>query len=260
MKRYMIEEIEYTIDNAIPRCYSPEELHEFYVDDSIRTHSDAGVVETTRFDTEAEAREKMNTLNSCVKLTQNCSDKTAINIEIHGYELYEEIIDEDGDVIDEDLLSLKFPEVVIRHWFIIDETKNGDIFEDDLGDISHDAAAMKLLDAWDRLTPHDREQHRVFYAARARVDADSCVDYGSIDDTIELNVEPRSVSLDNGAHYDSDVDYLMQEIEEKHLWDALVNVMDGDTRELVHEAVAPCSNKEFLRCYLLLAPGDLVIG
>ena len=157
------------------------------------------------------------------------------------------------------MVPYNYKDLLKKHWFIIDETK-GDIFEDDLGDISRDTAAIKLLDAWGRLTPHDREQRRAFFAAFSRLDEDGCIDYGNIDDTIELNVEPRSVSLDNGAHYDSDVDYLMQEIEENHLWDALVNVMDDDTRELVHEAVAPCSDKEFLRAYLLLAPSDLVIG
>ena len=144
-------------------------------------------------------------------------------------------------------------------WFIIDETR-GDTFETDAGDVSRSVAADRLIDEWNSLTAHDRNLRREFYAAHASVDADGCIDYDSIDDTIQLNITPHSVSLDNGWSYDSDVDYLMQEIEERHLWDALVNVMDDDTRELVNEAKAPCSDKEFLRCYLLLAPDDLVIG
>ena len=43
-------------------------------------------------------------------------------------------------------------------------------------------------------------------------------------------------------------------------WDAIVALMDDDTREEVHRAIAPCSEMEFLKEYLKRATEDLIIG
>ena len=37
-------------------------------------------------------------------------------------------------------------------------------------------------------------------------------------------------------------------------WDAVVNLMDDETRERVHEEIAPCTMREFLARYLELSP------
>ena len=42
--------------------------------------------------------------------------------------------------------------------------------------------------------------------------------------------------------------------------DTIVNYMDDDTREAVHNELAPCSEIEFLSRYLDLAKDDLIIG
>ena len=42
--------------------------------------------------------------------------------------------------------------------------------------------------------------------------------------------------------------------------DAMAVFMDDDTREAVHNSIAPCSELEFLRGYLDAAPADLIIG
>ena len=43
-------------------------------------------------------------------------------------------------------------------------------------------------------------------------------------------------------------------------WDAVVALMDDDTREEVHDNFAPCSEMEFLKEYLKRATEDLIIG
>lgn len=40
----------------------------------------------------------------------------------------------------------------------------------------------------------------------------------------------------------------------------IAEYMDNDTREAVHNELAPCSDIEFLTRYLELAPDDLIIG
>ena len=42
--------------------------------------------------------------------------------------------------------------------------------------------------------------------------------------------------------------------------DAIVNCMDDDIREATHNAVAPCTEVEFLAAYLERATDDLIIG
>jgi len=69
----------------------------------------------------------------------------------------------------------------------------------------------------------------------------------------------KQISLDNGRSYMT-AQEAMPEITERNLWDAVVNLMDDDTREAVHAAVAPCTEAEFLARYLEIAANDLVIG
>ena len=52
----------------------------------------------------------------------------------------------------------------------------------------------------------------------------------------------------------------MSEITRRNMWDAVVSMMDDDTREAVHADAAPCTELEFLVRYLELASDDLVIG
>ena len=69
----------------------------------------------------------------------------------------------------------------------------------------------------------------------------------------------KQISLDNGRTYTTAAE-AMPEITERNLWDAVVNLMDDDTREAVHAELAPCTEAEFLARYLEIAANDLVIG
>ncbi len=83
-------------------------------------------------------------------------------------------------------------------------------------------------------------------------------------DALGVRIFPAQVSIDNGEHWYTvyDMDDIMYEIEDRHLWQALVNAMDDDTRETVHALLAPCEDAEFLEEYLYRAPVgcDLCIG
>lgn len=39
-----------------------------------------------------------------------------------------------------------------------------------------------------------------------------------------------------------------------HIMQAIADFMDGEKRESIHAELAPCSNEEFLRCYLKINP------
>ncbi len=69
----------------------------------------------------------------------------------------------------------------------------------------------------------------------------------------------HEISLDNGANYMTAAE-AMPIIESNGLWDAVVSVMDTEARERVHAELAPCTELDFLRRYLELAPSDLIIG
>ena len=56
----------------------------------------------------------------------------------------------------------------------------------------------------------------------------------------------KRISVDNGRAFAS-------EAVAKVPWDTIVNLMDDETRERVHEELAPCTNEEFLTRYLELA-------
>lgn len=63
------------------------------------------------------------------------------------------------------------------------------------------------------------------------------------------------ISINNGATYITPADAL----EEISL-DTMAEYMDDDTREAVHNEIAPCTDLEFLTRYLELAPDNLIIG
>lgn len=67
------------------------------------------------------------------------------------------------------------------------------------------------------------------------------------------------ISLNNGYTF-MDADEAIEEIEERGLWDMVVETMSPEIRERVHGELAPCSNLAFLRRYLELAAEDLIIG
>ena len=68
----------------------------------------------------------------------------------------------------------------------------------------------------------------------------------------------KQISLDNG-HSFLTAEEAAQEIDARNLWDAVVNLMDDDTREIVAwEGID--SPAQFLARYLELAPDDLIIG
>lgn len=69
----------------------------------------------------------------------------------------------------------------------------------------------------------------------------------------------KHISIDNGRTYQTP-EQAMPEIDNRNLWDVVVNAMDDDTREAVAYDLAPCSNVEFLAEYLRRAADDLIIG
>ncbi len=83
-------------------------------------------------------------------------------------------------------------------------------------------------------------------------------------DALNVRITPANISIDNGNCWYTvcDLPEIMPEIEERNLWQAIVNAMDDDTRETVHALLAPCDDSEFLAEYLYRAPVgcDLCIG
>ena len=69
----------------------------------------------------------------------------------------------------------------------------------------------------------------------------------------------KHISIDNGRTYQT-AEQAMPEIDNRNLWDVVVNAMDDDKREAVAYDLAPCSNAEFLAEYLRRAADDLIIG
>ena len=65
----------------------------------------------------------------------------------------------------------------------------------------------------------------------------------------------KQISINNGATYITPAAAL----EEISL-DTMAVYMDDDTREAVHNEIAPCTDLEFLERYLEIAPDDLIIG
>lgn len=69
----------------------------------------------------------------------------------------------------------------------------------------------------------------------------------------------KYISLDNGHTYTTAAD-AMQEINDRHMWQLIVDLMDDDAREQVAAELAPCTELEFLSRYLEVASDNLVIG
>lgn len=67
------------------------------------------------------------------------------------------------------------------------------------------------------------------------------------------------ISLDNGRTWMT-ADEAMEEINERNLWDAIVDMMEDEIREAVHDDLAPCTEEEFLAEYLRRAEDGMVIG
>lgn len=67
------------------------------------------------------------------------------------------------------------------------------------------------------------------------------------------------ISINNGRTWYT-AHEIIDEILENNLWDAVVEMMDDETRERVHYELAPCTEEEFLNRYLEIAPDDLIIG
>ena len=67
------------------------------------------------------------------------------------------------------------------------------------------------------------------------------------------------ISLDNGRTWMTAAE-AMDEINERNLWDVIVDMMDDEIREAVHDDIAPCTEEEFLAEYLRRADDGLVIG
>lgn len=67
------------------------------------------------------------------------------------------------------------------------------------------------------------------------------------------------ISLDNGRTWMT-AEEAMDEINERNLWDVIVNMMDDDIREAVNADLAPCTDEEFLADYLRRADDGLIIG
>ena len=68
-----------------------------------------------------------------------------------------------------------------------------------------------------------------------------------------------AISFDNGNTYMS-AEEAMPEIVREGIWESIIEMMDDATREAVHAELAPCTELEFLKRYLEIAPEDLVIG
>ena len=65
----------------------------------------------------------------------------------------------------------------------------------------------------------------------------------------------KGISINNGFSFIEP-----EEAVKQMQWNAIVQMMDDDTREKVHDELAPCTELEFLIRYLELAPEDLIIG
>lgn len=93
-------------------------------------------------------------------------------------------------------------------------------------------------------------------------------DGDTLDAVVEKAVEialkdskPVYLSVDNGFSYIAvDEDDELQAAIDKVSWGQIVSFMDDDARERAHFDVAPCTDLEFLKYYLEIAPCDLVIG
>ena len=165
---------------------------------------------------------------------------------------------------------------------IIDQLNALEREHDDLGPISLDMALDYRADEWEGAyedypepTPEEIEAMRVdaernesrleeIESQRVALIDEYVTATGlaphlySVSGTWDRSTRERTlcaISLDNGHTY-----VTPEEVASSPYWDAIVNAMDDEIREAVHYNIAPCSNAEFLREYLLQASEDLIIG
>lgn len=150
------------------------------------------------------------------------------------------------------------------HWYLCDQRVD-ELFIEPMTAVSAGSAVRELIDAWESLTAHDQDRRTEFYAAYGYLRSGEVL-YG--DDGYAIAITRREINLNNGSgtwYSPDDVDAIYNGDEMVidgfgGSWDAIVEMMDDDTRELVSDAYAPCTCEEFLRAYLLVAPGDLIVG
>ena len=65
----------------------------------------------------------------------------------------------------------------------------------------------------------------------------------------------KRISIDNGATYTTP-----EEALQVFGLEDLAEYMEDDAREETHRQLAPCTDADFLRHYLVLAKHDLIIG
>lgn len=121
---------------------------------------------------------------------------------------------------------------------------------------SAEKAIERASDIWGRLTPKEK-LNRVGWVYEAK-DFDPEEDNPQ-DFWVRDLWTPGDISLDNGMTYQPAAQ-AWPEIQERGLWDAIVEMMDDDIRERVHNRLAPCSEVEFLEAYLKEAKTPLIIG
>lgn len=88
-------------------------------------------------------------------------------------------------------------------------------------------------------------------------DADEVMDEEDRQEAISECFRTHDVILNDATFLTADE--AMPIIIERGLWDAVAEMMHDATRERVHAELAPCTELEFLRRYLELAPFDLYL-
>jgi hypothetical protein len=69
----------------------------------------------------------------------------------------------------------------------------------------------------------------------------------------------KNFSIDNGLTKGNEPEFLTSRLA-KTDWDVVVNAMDNNIREVVHNRNVKYSNLSFLCAYLRLSKEDLIIG
>ena len=70
-----------------------------------------------------------------------------------------------------------------------------------------------------------------------------------------IQEDPARISVDNGQSW-----VTPEEAIAAVPWDLIVAAMDDRYREYAHREMAPCSDLDFLRFYLEIAPENIIIG
>lgn len=126
-------------------------------------------------------------------------------------------------------------------------------------------------DQFDYFGDYDTEYPDDWDACRAAVEDDPRSDFREICEELaaranawlkeQENDDPAALSIDNGVSFvAADEDAELQAAIDKIGWDEIVAMMDDDARKQAHSDVSPCTELEFLKHYLEIAPNNLVIG